>query len=205
MDIRQVFSAPDIDPEQRSGDYSYCPYCTIQLELTSIEDRSRPVCPKCGFIQFRNPYPAVAVLVISGNQFLLGKRLAGVSQGKWATPSGYIEYEEDFLTAGIREVREETGLQIKIDAILNVASSFISPGYHFFSVYLLASVIGGELCSGDDFSDAQWYEFGGSLPELAFEEDAHMIARVAAGNYPMLPVDESYSGDLSDQAVNTWR
>jgi NADH pyrophosphatase NudC (nudix superfamily) len=205
MNIRQVFTAKDVNPEQRSGDYKYCPCCTSRLALIVVEGRHRPVCPGCGFIQFRNPAPAVAVLVISGNQFLLGKRLAGVSQGKWATPSGYIEFEEDFLTAGIREVWEETGLQIKIEAILNVASSFLSAGYHFFSVYLLATVIGGELRSGDDFSDAQWFEFGDALPELAFEEDAHMIARVATGNYPVLPVDESYGENLSDQAANTSR
>lgn len=203
MKIRQVFVAKDVDLEQRNGDYIHCPNCTSRLVLTRVEDHSRPVCPNCGFVQFRNPAPAVAVLIVSGSQFLLGKRQAGVSQGKWATPSGYIEYEEDFLTAGIREVWEETGLQIKIEAILNVASSFISRGNHFFSVYLLASVIGGEIRSGDDFSDAQWFEFGGPLPEMAFEEDAHMIARVASGNYPMLPIDESYSGDDSNQAVNT--
>jgi ADP-ribose pyrophosphatase YjhB (NUDIX family) len=203
MNIRQVFIAKNVEPEQRSGDYTYCPFCTSRLEIIVVEGRHRPVCPSCGFIQFRNPAAAVAVLVVSGNQFLLGKRLAGVSQGKWATPSGYVEFEEDFLTAGIREVWEETGLQIKIEAILNVASSFISAEYHFFTVYLLASVIGGELRSGDDFSDAQWFEFGDLLPELAFEEDAHMITRVATGNYPVLPVDESYGKNLSDQAANT--
>jgi NADH pyrophosphatase NudC (nudix superfamily) len=203
MDIRQVFTVKDVNPEQRRGDYSFCPNCTSRMGLTSIENRDRPVCPNCGLIQFRNPSPAVAVLVVSENRFLLGKRLAGVSQGKWATPSGYIEYEEDFLTTGIREVREETGLEIKIDAILNVASSFISPSSHFFSVYLLASVIGGELRSGDDFSEAQWFEFGGLLPELAFEEDAHMIARYASNNFPRLPVDQRYAGGVFDQVVNT--
>jgi NADH pyrophosphatase NudC (nudix superfamily) len=194
---RQVFFANNLEAGPREGNFPFCPYCTSRMEITQIEDRSRPVCPNCGFIQYRNPAPAVAVLVVSGNRFLLGKRLSGVSKGKWATPSGYIEFVEDFLTSGIREVREETGLEITVEAILNVASSFLSPSYHFFSVYLLASVVDGNLQSGDDFSEARWFEFGEPLPELAFEEDAFMIRRYASGRLGKLPVDERYAGGIN--------
>ena len=42
-------------------------------------------------------------LVVKDGEALLGKRQSELENGKWALPSGYIEYEEDFISAGIRE------------------------------------------------------------------------------------------------------
>ena len=192
-EIYQVFSRYDQQACQGELNFRFCPNCANPLELTLYDGRVRPVCPACGFIQFINPAPAVAILVVRGDQVLLGKRSGSPDTGKWATPSGYIEFDEDFLSAAIREVKEETGLEVEIRAILNVASSFISPKYHFFSVYLLAHVIRGELAERSDLVELRWYPLGQPMPELAFKEDEMMIARYSQGLTTGLPVDPRYA------------
>ena len=61
---------------------------------------------------------------------------------------GFIEYDEDFLTAALREVKEETGLDVEIRSLLSVVSNFLSPRLHTLAIVLLARVVGGELERG---------------------------------------------------------
>ena len=134
MQLDQVYSTYDWKENRGLDKFKYCPLCGTQFSLEQIAQKTRPVCPKCGFIFFRNPFPTVSVLVIHDNQVLLGKRLAEPGKGKWALPSGYIEFEDDFLSAAIREVKEETDLDIEIISILNVQSAFLPVEYHFLGV-----------------------------------------------------------------------
>ena len=105
----------------------------------------------------------------------MGKRSGEPGKGKWALPSGYIEFEDDFLTAAIREVKEETGLEIEVVSILNVQSAFLPPDYHFLSIYLLAEVIGGNVSSSDDLEEVSWFSLSEDLPEMAFTPDVDLI------------------------------
>jgi hypothetical protein len=70
-----------------------------------------------------------------------------------------------------------------------VTDSFLPPKYHFFNVYLLAQVVGGELQAGDDLDELGWFPIEGPLPDMAFQEDMDLIEtyRQQAG-YPGLPI-----------------
>jgi ADP-ribose pyrophosphatase YjhB (NUDIX family) len=125
---------------------------------------------------------------------LLGKRAGSFGKGKWGLPQGYIEFEEDFLTAAKREVKEETGLVVEIRAILNVVSNFLSPGIHTLAIILLASVKTGEPRAADDLEALDWFPLSGPLPKMAFEADEHIIRRVREINHQeILPVDPDYA------------
>ncbi|MBU0495309.1 MAG: NUDIX domain-containing protein [Chloroflexi bacterium] len=130
----------------------------------------------------------MSVLVVAGTQVLLGKRGGEPGQGTWSLPSGYIEYEDDFLTTAIREVKEETGLDVAVEAVINVVSSFVTPRFHFLGIYVVARVVGGELQAGDDLAAVAWYPVSGPLPEMGFEEDVSIIEMYAQG-FAGLPVD----------------
>jgi len=176
MKWQQVFACYNYQGNTGIGKLRYCPICGTECELQPENDRLRPACPKCGFIQYRNPSPAVSVLIVDDGKILLGKRAGwNFEGGKWCFPCGYIEYDEDFLTAGRREVREETGLDVAITGIINVTHNFFNEGLHTLVVVLAARVTGGTLQPNDDLTELRWFGPDEPLPELAFESDRMII------------------------------
>jgi ADP-ribose pyrophosphatase YjhB (NUDIX family) len=113
-------------------------------------------------------------------------------RGTWSLPSGYVEWEDDFLSTAIREAKEETGLDVEVESILNVVSSFVSPRFHFLSVYVVARVVGGELAASDDLEAVEWFPVKGPLPEMGFEEDLRVIELYEHG-FEGIPVDANYA------------
>jgi 8-oxo-dGTP diphosphatase len=122
---------------------------------------------------------------------LLGRRGGSPGKGTWSLPSGYIDYEEDFLTTAIRETKEETGLDVEVYSIINVVSSFVSPRFHFLGIYAVARVMGGELVAGDELEAVGWFPAVGPLPEMGFQEDVGIIEMYTKG-FAGLPVDPKY-------------
>jgi ADP-ribose pyrophosphatase YjhB (NUDIX family) len=173
-----IYADYDWLAEPAVSDYRFCPHCAAPLEIRPLAGLPRPVCPQCGFVHFLNPAPAVAVLVVQDGRVLLGRRAAEPGAGKWASPSGFIEYNEDYLSAARRELLEETGLEIEVRSIIRVESAFLSPRAHYLAVYLLARPIGGLLCAGDDLLEAAWFPLAGPLPEMAFAPDVAAIAQL---------------------------
>ena len=54
-------------------------------------------------------------------------------------------------------LREETGLEIEIAALLSVASNFLRPEIHTLAVAVLAKPVGGAICPGDDVDELGWF------------------------------------------------
>ena len=126
------------------------------------------------FVQFRNPSPGVVVLIEKDGQVLLGRRSGNYGAKKWGLPQGFIEFDEDFLTAAIREVKEEAGLDVEIRSIISVVSNFLSPRLHTLAIVLLARVVGGELCAADDLEAVAWFslcQFSPGTGPLIFGQD----------------------------------
>lgn len=168
--------------------FKFCPRCATPLNVQEIDGHPKPTCPACGFIQFRNPFPTIAIYIVDQERILLGQRTGEPGAGLWATPSGYIEYNEDFISAAVREAREETGLEIAIQSILHVESAFLAPQYHFLTVYLLAHGMGGNLTCTEEHTALAWFPLAGPLPEMAFPTDAAVIACLAEGDIQGLPI-----------------
>ncbi len=59
------------------------------------------------------PIIGVAVIIVKNNQVLLGKRKGAHGNATWAFPGGHLEFNESIEDCAVREVFEETGLQIK--------------------------------------------------------------------------------------------
>lgn len=193
MPIKQVYIAYNGKDHPVADQFRYCPCCKTELVVKEVDHRSRSVCPACEFIRFRNPAPAVSVLIVHDDQVLLGRRSGEPGKGKWAIPSGYVEYEDDFLTTAVREAKEETGLEVELESVLNVSSSFLSPRYHFLAVHLLARVVGGELVAGDDLEEVAWFPLAEPFPELAFVEDADVLDAYSETRFEGLAVDPDFA------------
>ena len=193
MQTRQIFTAYERGSAESIKQYRYCPACGTPLPSPDAA-APHPQCPHCAWVHYHNPAPGVVILITEGDRVLLGRRAeSSYAPGKWCLPGGFIEFAEDFLTAALREVKEETGLDVEITSILSVISNFLRAGLHTLVVVLEASIVAGEPTPGDDIAELGWFPLDGPFPDMAFEADDHIIRRYRTTNLTGTPVDPEYS------------
>lgn len=99
-----------------------------------------------------------AVVFSAGNEILLIKRGKPPHYGRWMVPGGTLEWGESLEDAAIREVREETGIDIEIETFVEIIEA-ITPGqdgFHFVIMDYAAHAISGTLAANSDALDAVW-------------------------------------------------
>ena len=157
-------------------DINYCLHCGHPVELEEHFGKLRPTCPSCGWIYFADPKVAVAALIEQGNQILLVRRVNDPQKGLWTLPAGFVDAGEDPVQAIERECLEETGLCIRVLALLDVlAGQEHSRGAHILIVYR-ASVLSGTVRPGDD-ADLVAFFSRNYLPELAFSTTRRILEK----------------------------
>jgi 8-oxo-dGTP diphosphatase len=161
----------------------YCPICRAELGLRRTGDRERPVCPRCGYVLYRNPAVGVAVIVRDEQyRILLGRRASSYA-GKWCIPCGYVEWDEDVREAARREFREETGLAVDVGAVYTVHSNFHNRAKQTVGIWFLGEIKGGELKAGDDLDRVDYFRLD-ELPDLAFPTDALVLEALRTDDRP---------------------
>lgn len=111
---------------------------------------------------------AALVFIRRDDTILLVKQSYGNQH--WSLPGGVVEYGESVDQAAIREVKEETGLDIRIKRLVGLYSK---PGEQSLAVTFEAEVIGGKLVPNNEVCDCQYFHFD-NLPEAR----KHLYQRV---------------------------
>jgi len=176
--------------------YKFCPYCGIPLGKKNMAGRVRGFCEKCSFAYYLNPTPAVVTIVLNTGKdriFLARRSKHSFNPDKWCLPGGFIEYNENFLEAGKREILEETNLNVEIEGILNITSNFFNPQLHPIVVTLLGVSSDMDCTPDDDVAELKWYKLDQKLPALAFEADEFIISRFKKNPGLVLPVDKRFA------------
>lgn len=84
------------------------------------DERTRLVCPDCGYIAYENPKIVVGSVTTWGDRILLCRRAIEPSHGLWTLPAGFMEMHETTAEGAVREAWEEARARIEIDCLLAV-------------------------------------------------------------------------------------
>jgi ADP-ribose pyrophosphatase YjhB (NUDIX family) len=91
-------------------------------EVPEGDTHERLVCADCGYIAYDNPKVVVGAVCGWGDSILLCRRAIEPRRGFWTIPAGYFEQGETTAQGAAREVHEEAGVHIDIEALLAVYS-----------------------------------------------------------------------------------
>ncbi len=155
--------------------FIYCPICATPLVEKHIYSAQRLVCPACNYIHFLEPKVVTVVVLQYEGKFLLGRRNIDPAKGMWSFFSGYMERGEKVEEAAIREVKEETNLDVQLEQLIGIYSERGNP--HVVIAYR-ASVrnndIGALTAQLDEVSELAFFALE-KIPTLAFPTDQQIL------------------------------
>ena len=162
--------------------YRFCPVCGSPLEprVLKITEPKRLVCTNtsCGFVFYLDPKIAVGTIIriAASGRIVLVKRAIEPGYGKWVFPGGYVDRGEEITLAALREAREEAGLDVKLDRLINIYSY---AGKSPIIVVYAATMISGELATDDEGLEIREFE----VSEIPWDDLAFRSTREALRDY----------------------
>jgi ADP-ribose pyrophosphatase YjhB (NUDIX family) len=162
----------------------FCPWCAAALVRADAYGRERLVCTACPFVLFANPVGAAAAIVVdSARRVLLVRRAFEPHAGCWALPAGYQEIDEPPALTAEREVCEETGVEVRTVALLDLVFVPDDPRKPANVALYLAVPVAGRAEGRDDALDADWFALDRLPRDLGFPSTARVLERLATPSH----------------------
>ena len=152
-------------------DETFCRRCGHTLAERDVEGKRRRYCPGCGYVAFLDPKVAAVVLATRDSKLVLVRRDIEPAIGKWSLPSGYVDRGEAVEDTAVREVKEETGLDITLTGFVGLYSRTGSP---VVLAAFAADVIGGAMVAGPEVQETALFP-PDRLPALPFPRDDQIL------------------------------
>jgi ADP-ribose pyrophosphatase YjhB (NUDIX family) len=137
--------------------YRFCPTCAGPLESRRLKagDPERLVCSRCGQVLYLDPKVAVGTIIRTDDERLvLVRRAIEPGYGLWVFPGGYVDRGEAVTAAAVREAREESGLDVALEGLVNIYSY---ARRSLIVIVYAARALGGELCTDEECLEARLF------------------------------------------------
>ena len=130
------------------------------------------------------PFVGVGAVVWRGDEFLLIRRGKAPRLGDWSLPGGAQEVGETVFEAAVREIREETAIEITVTGLIDVIDSIHRDddgrvNFHFTLIDVSAEWRAGEAKPGSDALTTAWFRLG-ELAGLGLWTETERIIRLSA-------------------------
>jgi 8-oxo-dGTP diphosphatase len=155
--------------------YKFCPWCASALVEKEHDGRARLICPNCDFVWYHNPIPAAGAIIYRDGKILLVKRKYPPRIGDWTFPAGFMEYDESPVDCCIREIKEETGLDIKVTRLFWNYAGHDDPRSNAVLALYIAEIIGGIITPGDDAAEVKFFTLDKTPSNIAFKSHKDAI------------------------------
>ena len=142
------------------------------------------------------PWSGVGVVGWRGGDVLLIQRGKEPMRGSWSIPGGSHDLGETVREAAVREVLEETGVEISLGPIIDVIDTVRRDEEgrvrtHYTLVDFAATWVAGEPVAGDDAMAAEFVPYQAALERLTWSETARVIQESRA----LLGLDAASTGN----------
>lgn len=122
------------------------------------------------------------VLIIQDGKVLMQRRQ---DNNKWGFPGGLLELDETYEEAAIREAREETGLEIRLDYFLGIFHNHHmvwgnGDQAHTIGAYYVASIVSGSPRIDEESLELRFFDFD-DLPDLFAEDMVEAVKEYRKG------------------------
>ncbi|MGW2181661.1 NUDIX domain-containing protein [Streptomyces sp. NPDC001732] len=143
-------------------------------------------CTACGSTAYRNPLPvAVALLPVTdpdGTGLVVITRTVPPHRGGLALPGGFIDHDEDWKHAVVRELREETGIEAG-EQDVRLADALSSPAGHLLLFGLLPPRPAADLPASAPTDETAGFRLLRAPAELAFPLHTRAVRTWFEGGY----------------------
>ncbi len=148
------------------------------------DNRTRLVCPDCGYIEYANPKIVAGAVCTWEGQILLCRRAIPPSKGKWTIPAGFLELGETTAAGAAREVLEEAGAHVAVGPLLGLYEiaeiSQVNVVYH-------APMVSADIAAGAESLEVRLFAWD-EIPwdDLAFPSVRWFLERYREGSGPQV-------------------
>ncbi len=142
--------------------FRYCPKCGSEyFEINSFKSKH---CSSCGFTYYQNPSSSTAAFILNAKgELLVVRRAKEPAKDTLDLPGGFVDNGETAEEGILREIKEETGLEVQqVEYLFSIPNIYRYSGMdiHTLDMFYLCNVEEDEVRPADDVAECMWIPLG---------------------------------------------
>lgn len=159
--------------------FRFCPRCATRLDPAANDSGAH--CENCGKTWYYNSAPTAGCVIIRGDKALITKRARDPEKGRYDIPGGFLDHDEDPVSAVEREVEEELSMKVEVtydDLVQAVPHRYGEEGDWVLAMGFIARTSSGDPVPADDVAEVRWVTAEDvEEVDFAWEHDKQLVKR----------------------------